>query len=133
MHENEMKLQVTAAIIKQENNYLICQRAEDDECPMLWEFPGGKLEKGETLEQCIIREMAEELDLAVEIQEVFAKTVYHFNQKEIPFTFFSCIIIGGTMTLNVHHDAKWVTAETLKEYRFMPADIEIVKKIQKGA
>lgn len=102
--------EVTAAIIKQNDKYLICQRESDDEYNLLWEFPGGKLEMGETLEHCIIREINEE--------------------KEIHFTFFRCNILRGEIELNAHNDVKWVTLEDMKNYNFMPADVQIVEKLK---
>lgn len=122
-------IEVTAAIIRKDNKILICQRAGDDECPMLWEFPGGKLEDGETLEQCIIREIKEELSLEIKVIDVYKETIYRYDGKEIHFTFFNGEIVGGQMTLNVHNDAKWVTCEQMKEYKFMPADVEIADNI----
>ena len=121
--------EVTAAIIRKGDKILICQRGKDDELPMLWEFPGGKLEAGETLEQCIIREIMEELSLEIKVMDVFAKTVYRFDQKEIYFTFFNAQIITGEMMLNVHNDAKWVSVREIKDYDFMPADIEIAQML----
>lgn len=124
-------LEVTAAIIKQNDQYLICQRSSDDECPLLWEFPGGKCEVGETLEQCILREIEEELTITIRVVDVFANTVYHFKDKEVHFTFFNCDILGGEITLNVHHALNWVTAEEMKNYKFMPADVGIVEQLIK--
>lgn len=124
-------LEVTAAIIKQNDKYLICQRASDDECPLHWEFPGGKCEADETLEQCILREIEEELMVTIKVVDVFAKTVYHFKDKEVHFTFFNCVITRGEITLNVHHAMKWVTAEDMKNYNFMPADVGIVEQLMK--
>ena len=124
--------QVTAAIIKDHDKYLICQRGTDDECSLLWEFPGGKLEKGETLEACIIREIKEELELDIKVQDVFTTSIYHFNQKEIHFTVYDAVIITGEMKLNVHNDAKWVALNELAKYNFMPADIEFVEKLVRG-
>ena len=121
--------QVTAAIIKKDGKYLICQRSADDECGLQWEFPGGKLEEGETLEECIIREIKEELNLDIKVLDVFTTNVYHIFDKEVLFTVFNAEIVGGTMKLNEHNDARWVTLEELPDYEFMPADIVFVEKL----
>ncbi len=125
-------VEVAAAIIRDGDKILICQRANDDDCGMLWEFPGGKREIGETLEQCIVREMREELDLDIIIQSIFAKTHYPFNGRDIYFTFFNAEIAGGEMVLNVHNAAKWVSPFELGEYEFMPPDVEIVRNLWKA-
>lgn len=125
-------LEVTAAIIKDKDKILICQRAEDDECNLLWEFPGGKREEGETLEECIIREIQEELGIGIKVMSVFAKTVYYYAEKEIHFTFFNAEIIVGNLKTMVHKDAKWVTKSELDKYIFMPADVEIVESLMFG-
>lgn len=123
--------EVTAAIIKDGDKVLICQRAEDDECGMLWEFPGGKRERGESLEECIKREIKEELELEIEVLGVFTTSVYYFSQNEIHFTVFNAKIKGGEIKLNVHNDAKWVTVEEFGRYEFMPADIVFVERLVK--
>lgn len=121
--------EVTAAIIRDGHKILICQRAADDECAMLWEFPGGKREDGETPEECIIREIREELELDIKVLGVFTRSIYHFNGNEIHFTVFNAEIIGGILKLNVHNAAEWVTAQEIGGYGFMPADIEFVEKV----
>ena len=124
-----MQFQVTAAIIRQEQQYLICQRAHDDELPLLWEFPGGKLEPGETLEECIIRECQEELGVDIRICGEFGKTSYPYKQWELVFTFFDAEIAAGTPVTTVHEQIRWVSAAELKDYTFCPADVEIVEKL----
>lgn len=121
--------QVTAAIIKDNDKYLICQRGADDECSLLWEFPGGKLEEGETLEECIIREIKEELELDIKVQGIFTTSIYYFDHKEIHFTVYNAVIVAGQMKLNVHNDVRWVGLDELNKYTFMPADIEFVEKL----
>lgn len=121
--------QVTAAIIRKDDKILICQRAADDECGKLWEFPGGKLEDGETLEQCIIREIREELELDIKVLGIFTESVYRFENKEILFTVFNAVIMGGVMKLNVHNTAEWVTIKEMSNYKFMTADIAFVDKL----
>lgn len=122
-------IQVTAAIICQNNKYLICKRKPSDSCPNLWEFPGGKLEEGETLVECLSREIKEELNLVVKIKGIFAETYYEYPEKKISFTFYIAEIISGKMVLRVHKSAKWVSPEELKQYKFCPADIEIVERL----
>ncbi len=124
-----MQVQVTAAIIQQEGKYLICQRAHDDELPLLWEFPGGKLEPGETLEECIIRECQEELGVDIRLCGEFGRTSYPHKQWELVFTFFQAEIVAGTLTPVVHEQIRWVSAAELKQYVFCPADVEIVEQL----
>lgn len=123
--------EVAAAVIRDGEKTLICQRAADDECGMLWEFPGGKRENGETLEECIIREIREELELDIKVLDIFTKSIYSFNGNKIYFTVFNVEISGGILRLNVHNAAEWVTIEEMTEYEFMPADIEFVKRMMK--
>lgn len=127
--ESVMRIDVTAAIISRENKLLICQRDSKDELPDLWEFPGGKLEPGETLEDCIRREIEEELCLQIEPLSVFGTTGYSYKDKRLHFTFYNAVILGGQMTLKVHRDARWVTLKDLGSYEFMPADVPIVRRL----
>ena len=124
-----MQFQVTAAIIRQDGKYLICQRAHDDSLPLLWEFPGGKLEPGETLEECIIRECQEERGVDIRICGEFGRTSYPYKQWELVFTFFDAEIAAGTPVTTVHEQIRWVSAAELKDYTFCPADVEIVEKL----
>ncbi len=123
--------EVTAAIIRDGDKILICQRAADDECAMLWEFPGGKREDSESLEECIIREIREELELDIKVLGIFTTSIYYFNGNEIHFTVYNVEVIGGILKLNVHNAAQWVTVGEIGWYKFMPADIEFVEKILK--
>jgi 8-oxo-dGTP diphosphatase len=125
--------EVTAAIIRDREKILICQRSADDECGMLWEFPGGKKEENETLEECIVREIREELELDIKVHGIFTKCIYHFNGNKIFFTVFNAEIISGELRLNVHNAAKWVSIVEMSNYDFMPADIEFVGKLVEEA
>jgi len=124
-----LEIQVTAAIFFKNGKYLICQRAHDDALPLLWEFPGGKVEEGETLEQCIVRECKEELDVDIRVLVEFGKTKYAYAGKELVFTFFTAEIVGGELTVNVHEQIKWVSIAELRDYSFCPADVEIVERL----
>jgi len=117
---------VAAAVMKQENRILICQRARDDDFGLLWEFPGGKLEEGETPEQCIVREITEELGLDIRVTGILAVTKHNDGEQDVHFTFYEVEIISGEVTLNVHETAVWAPLDTLTEYDFMGADRPIV-------
>lgn len=122
-------IQVTAAIIRKDGKILICQRAENGSLPLLWEFPGGKLEDGETLEECLIRECKEELNINIQISNLFAKTEYQYPDRHVFLTFYYAEILSGEITPYVHKDVKWVLPKELKEYEFCPADVAIVKEL----
>lgn len=122
--------QVTGAIIRRGGKILIAQRGEnDEELPLMWEFPGGKLEEGETPEECVVREIKEELELDIAVEGVYAAVLYHLNGHEIPITFFNAKIVGGKMRLNVHQDVRWILAGEIPNYSFMPPDIEVAGRL----
>ena len=97
----------------------------------MWEFQGGKLEEGETLEQCIIREITEELGLHIKVNSILAVTKHNDGIQDVHFTFYEADIIRGIMTLNVHETAVWAPLDTLAEYDFMRADRPIVDLLLK--
>jgi 8-oxo-dGTP diphosphatase len=129
--EEKVFKRVTGALIRKDGKILIAQRAADDECPLMWEFPGGKIEEGETPEECIVREIREELNLTIRPVGVFMRIVYHLQEKRIPITFFNAEILGGEMRLNVHEDVRWIDIGEIPAYAFMPPDAEAVKKLLK--
>lgn len=122
-------IHVAAAIIHQNNRILICQRGAGGNCAFLWEFPGGKLEEDETLEECIIRECKEELDIDIEVKDIYAETTYEYPDKVIAFTFFNAEITNGEIKMDVHEEIKWVMQSELINYEFCPADVGIVKNL----
>jgi 8-oxo-dGTP diphosphatase len=125
----DMQIEVTAAIIRQGNKVLICQRDSNDDIPDLWEFPGGKVEPGESLEDCIRREIQEELELQIEPQAIFGTTTYDYRDRQLHFTFYTAVIKSGTMVLNVHQDARWITLQELENFSFMPGDVPVVERL----
>ncbi len=121
-------IQVTAAIIEQNGKTLICQRPHNKSNPLLWEFPGGKLEKEETPEQCLIRECNEELGISLSIYEKFDETEYAYPGFTVRIAFFKAKILSGIPRCLEHNDIKWVLKDELSNYQFCPADIGTVKK-----
>lgn len=122
-------LLVTAAVIIKENRILITQRAKEDKLSLKWEFPGGKLEEGETPEECLKREITEELNLDIEILGFMGSCIYDYGTREIKLMAYQAQIISGDLRLNVHHDAKWITLNELKDYDLAPADVELIRII----
>ncbi|AHF09268.1 DNA mismatch repair protein MutT [Dehalobacter restrictus DSM 9455] len=125
--------QVTAAILRQDEKILICQRDNSGSCPLLWEFPGGKLEEGETLAECLVRECQEELGVTIQVGEVFAESRHTYGDKEMCFTFFEGRIVEGELERTVHQDIRWVRAEDLGRYTFCPADVEVAERLGKAS
>lgn len=96
---------------------------------MLWEFPGGKLEKGETPERCIIREIKEELNIDIKTVGIYEQTQFSYPQKTISFTFINAKIIGGNLNKNVHSEIYWANPPELTRFEFCPADKEIAQNL----
>ncbi len=110
---------VTAAIIFKDDRILIAKRHH------YWEFPGGRLEEGESLEDCIVREIKEELCIDVTIVKKFCIE----KNNEIELHVFIAKYVGGELRLKFHQAAKWVKIEDLKNYKFLPLDERVVKKL----
>ncbi|MGI6029887.1 MAG: 8-oxo-dGTP diphosphatase MutT [Eubacteriales bacterium] len=124
-------VEVAAAIIRQQGKVLICQRGEEGNCALQWEFPGGKREEGETPAQCVVREVREELGLDIEVKELYAQLEYHYGARPFHFHFFLCDITGGKLHRDprVHHDVQWVKGEQLTAYDFCPADLGVCARL----
>jgi 8-oxo-dGTP diphosphatase len=121
---------VSAAIIRNtDNEILICQRGPGGSCAFLWEFPGGKIEQGETPEECLVRECLEELEIDIEVLDLFEQTKYSYPESDIEFMFFRASLKEGIPVPSVHKTIKWVSPDRLQEYKFCPADIFIVEKL----
>ena len=95
-----------------------------------WEFPGGKLEPGESPQQCIVREIREELDTEVKAEKTFAVVEYDYPSFHLTMHCILCSVVSGGLKLLEHEDAKWVTLETLYSLNWLPADRLILGKIE---
>jgi 8-oxo-dGTP diphosphatase len=120
--------EVTAAIIINDNKFLICQRSKTDKLSGKWEFPGGKIEPGETPEECLKREIKEELNIEIEVHEKFGETIYEYPAGAIKLMAFYADWNGGEIELNVHDSFEWVSKERIREFDFAPADVPFVNK-----
>lgn len=122
-------ISVAAAIIFSHQKLLVCQRPQGAHCELLWEFPGGKIESGESPEHCVIRECQEELDLSVLPKRIFAETSYQYPDREIAFTFFLARLKQEHLIVREHQQVRWITREALEHYPFCPADVEVIARI----
>lgn len=124
------KYKVVAALIVDGNKFLICKRPYTKARGGLWEFVGGKVEKGEALTKALIRECYEELKIEIEPQGLFYSLTHNYDDIDIELYLFKATITGGTLTLTEHIDARWIGANEIKDYEFCPADYEILDKIR---
>jgi len=122
--------EVTAAIILKDNRVLIAQRAPGENLAGRWEFPGGKTEHGETPQECLKREISEELDVDIEVLNFFGESIYVYHSGTIKLMAFWCKWISGEFTLKVHSHIAWVNRHELDLYDFAPADIPLVDKLK---
>ena len=121
--------EVVAALIWDGDKFMICQRPATKSCGLLWEFVGGKVEKGETKEQALIRECREELNMTPSVGEEFMQVVHEYPDITVHLTLFNAVIAEGTPEKLEHNDIRWITPEEIPEYDFCPADKEILEKI----
>lgn len=121
--------EVAAALIRNGDKFMICQRPAHKSNALLWEFVGGKLEKGETKEEALIRECMEELGIKIEVGDEFFDVVHQYPDILVHLTIFNATVAEGTPKLLEHNDIKWITPEEIHEYKFCPADDEILKRI----
>ncbi|NLB81320.1 MAG: (deoxy)nucleoside triphosphate pyrophosphohydrolase [Clostridiaceae bacterium] len=121
--------EVAAALIRDKDKFMICQRPANKARGLLWEFVGGKVQPGETKEQALIRECQEELAITVAPADVFTQVVHEYTDITISLTLFNCTIADGVPKLLEHNDLKWITPAEIPQYHFCPADTEILKLI----
>lgn len=119
-------IKVTCAIIIQNEKILLTQRGEHPHHPFQWEFPGGKIKPGETEKECILREIAEELELQVEIKERLEPAIFDYGFKKIELIPFICFIRDGKIKLNEHVDFKWVRWQEASNMNILEADKKII-------
>lgn len=120
--------QIAAALLMKEGRLLIGKR---NDCP-IWEFPGGKLEPGETPEEALCRECMEELSLKITPRKLIWETEYEYPQKRVHLYFFTADSIGGELQNQVHTELLWVSPQSLGDYSFWPANQELIRKIAGG-
>ena len=126
-----MPTQVVAALIWRDDRFMICQRPAHKARGLLWEFVGGKVEPGETLEAALIRECREELAVELTVGEMFMQVVHAYPDITVELTLFHSSIASGVPQKIEHEDIQWITPAQIPGYDFCPADTEILERIMK--
>lgn len=121
--------EVVAALIWEEDRFLICQRPAHKARGLLWEFVGGKVEPEETKEQALIRECQEELTVTISVGEVFMEVDHDYPDLNVHLTLFNAAIIEGMPQMLEHNDIRWIAVEEIPQYEFCPADEAILKRL----
>lgn len=121
---------VVAALIWEKDKFLICQRPANKARGLLWEFVGGKVEPGETLEQALVRECREELDIPLDVGNRFMQVNHEYPDIFIRLTLFHCTIPTGTPKLLEHNQLAWIHPSQVDNFTFCPADTEILARIK---
>jgi len=126
-----MKIVGTAIIVNDEGKILIGQRPEGKDLAGLWEFPGGKQEEGESIKDCIVREIYEELDVHCEVGRFLLSVSKKYPHGEFKLMVYEVRVKDiENLKANVHQDIRWVSPDDMDNYEFPPADIEIIDYLQ---
>jgi len=118
-----------AIIFDQNQNILVTQRSATMPLPLKWEFPGGKVEPGETAEQSLLREIKEELDLSIQIVSALSPSIHHYGTKTICLIPFICTIVAGQITLHEHQEYRWLKPDELLNLDWAEADLPVVYEV----
>lgn len=129
---NVKPILVSAGILVSGDRVLICQRRHDDSYGLQWEFPGGKVEEGETLATSLVRELREELAIRAEIGERVFRLRHRYPDRYVEVAFFLVRSFSGVVENRVFEKIEWARRGSLAEYRFLEADRVLVQKIASG-
>ena len=131
MEKSSKIIRVTAAIIESGDKILIAQRkSEDDLFGGLWEFPGGKIEDGETPEECMARELKEELEIEAEIGILITSNKHRYPNGIFELLAYRVQHFSGNIVLNDHDKIKWISIDEISNYKFPPANTPIINYLK---
>ena len=124
-------IRVVAAVIRKDDRIFATQRGYG-EFKDGWEFPGGKIEPGETPQQALVREIREELETEIRVGDLIDTIEYDYPTFHLSMDCFWCEIVEGSLELKEHEAAKWLDRESLYTVDWLPADVGLIEKIRKG-
>jgi 8-oxo-dGTP diphosphatase len=123
--------EVVAAIIEKKSLILITRRKNGKHLEGFWEFPGGKMEKGETPVQCLKRELQEELSIEIEMKIFIGESIHTYSKQTIKLICFTAEIVRGEIQLQDHDKYEWIRLEDISFYKMAPADLPIIELYKK--
>lgn len=125
------RIRVVAAMLEQDGRYLITQRRPGGSLPLLWEFPGGRVEEGETDQSALARELREEMEIEVEVKERVMLVHHSYSTYDIDFAVYRCALKAGSPAIAHErvHDHRWVRPQELDRYQFPPADEKTIAQL----
>ena len=122
---------MVAALIWRGDRFLICRRPENKARALLWEFPGGKVDPGETHAQALVRECREELAVTIRVGELYMKVLHPYPDLTVELSLYHAWILEGEPQRLEHADFRWITSKQLREVDFCPADTEIIERLER--
>ena len=128
--EGKKQIEVSAALIFRDGKILITQRHTSAHLGGLWEFPGGKCEPGETFEQCLVREIQEELGIEIEVGQLLEEISHAYAEKTVRLKFFICKFISGIPQPLDCAAFKWIEKAEMAEFEFPAADARLLEKLR---
>ena len=120
---------VVAAIIKNDDYYLLAKRNKDKYMGLKWEFPGGKVEDRETFKEALTREILEELNVNIDIHHKVTQESYQDDEINIILHYFMCSLLDEDIVLSEHEEIQWVKKQDFYKYEFVPGDGDITALI----
>ena len=124
--------EVVAALIWDNDKFMICQRPAHKSRGLLWEFVGGKVEPGETKEQALIRECREELAITLDVGHAFMDVVHEYPDLTVHLTLFHAKIQEGIPQKLEHNDIRWITVDEINHFELCPGDEEMLKSLKQA-
>jgi len=122
-------IDVVCAILEKNNTFLIAQRKKGMHQEYKWEFPGGKIESGETPEECLTRELKEEFNISAKITDFVAESIFDYGDRVVRLLGYRAEYISGEFLLNDHEEIKWISRDEFSRFDFAQADLPLVEKI----
>ena len=130
MEKSLKKINVVAAVIRDDNKIFATERGYGD-YKGWWEFPGGKIETGESPEEALVREIKEDLDSEINVDEYIGTIEYDYPEFHLSMRCYWCTLLSGDLTLKEAEDARWLDAGTIDSVKWLPADMELIETIKK--
>jgi mutator protein MutT len=125
-------IEVSAGLVFRGGKLLITRRPPGSHLGGLWEFPGGKREAGESFEQCLRRELAEELGIEVQVLELVEDLTHHYPERSVHLKFYRCRWLRHEPRAILCHDWAWIGPEQMPDYKFPAADARLLEKLRSG-